>query len=388
MGGERKIDDEFFRTVADHIAHPIFVKDPSFRFVFLNRAFSHMVGFDREQMIGKTDYDFFPKAEADFFRRKDEEMFATRHEVVIDEEPITDARGERHVLATTKVPIFDDAGNIVYLTGIIHDITRLKAAEEELRRANASLEERVKERTRALEAAQEDLVRKERLAVLGALAGGVAHQIRNPLASIKGAAHVLANATRDLGPPIVQASINIIQEEVARANRIVIDLIDYARVRPAEKKSISAGYLVEQALGAYVTPPNVSIVREMATIADVLVDADQVQGALGNLVRNAIDALAQSGGVITASTRVDEPDLVIRIADTGPGLADKAREHLFEPLFTTKTSGLGLGLVTARALIESQGGRIEYVARPAPKDTNRPGAAFDVRLPLATPQRR
>jgi PAS domain S-box-containing protein len=386
MGDERKIDGEFFRSVADHIAHPIFVKDSSFRFVFVNRALSQMLGIDRDAMIGKTDYDFFPPAEADFFRRKDEEVIATRHEVVIDEEPITDARGERHVLATTKVPIFDDAGNILYLTGIIHDITRLKAAEEELRRANASLEERVMERTRALEAAQEDLVRKERLAVLGALAGGVAHQIRNPLAAIKGAAHVLGNATREIGPPIVQASINIIQEEVARANRIVTDLIDYARVRPAEKKSISAGYLVEQALGAYIPPENVRLARDMATNADVLVDAEQVQGALGNLVRNAIDAVSPSGGVITAATRIDGSDLVIRISDTGPGLAEKARAHLFEPLFTTKTSGLGLGLVTARALIEAQSGRIEYITPPGPINTN--GAAFDVRLPLATTQRR
>jgi PAS domain S-box-containing protein len=379
--GTQAMDGEFFRAVADHIAHPIFVKDPFFRFVFVNRALSAMVGIAREEMIGKTDYDFFPKEEADFFRRKDEEMFATRREVVVDEEPITDARGERHVLATTKVPIFDDAGNIIFLTGIIHDITRLKAAEEELRRANASLEERVKERTRALEAAQEDLVRKERLAVLGALAGGVAHQIRNPLASIKTAAHVLLNATRDLAPPIVGPTVAVIQEEVARANRIVTDLIDYARVRPPDKKSVSPAYLLEQALGGYALPDGVHAVRELPETRDVMVDADQVQGALGNLVRNAIDVLAPKGGTITVSTREDEGDIVIRIADTGPGLAQAAREHLFEPLFTTKQTGLGLGLVTARSLIENQGGRIDYVA---PEGT---GAAFDVRLPLATAAR-
>ena len=189
------LDPAFFELIADHVAHPIFVKDRSFRFVFINDAFTKMLGFPREELLGKSDYDFFPEAEADFFRAKDVEMFASGRKVVIDEEPITDAEGGHHVLATTKVPLVDATGTITHLVGIIHDITRLKAAEEVLRRSNAELEERVRERTRELTAAQEDLVRKERLAVLGSLAGGVAHQIRNPLASIKTAAHVLRDLT-------------------------------------------------------------------------------------------------------------------------------------------------------------------------------------------------
>lgn len=376
---ESALDPAFFELIADHVAHPIFVKDRSFCFVFINEAFTKMLGFPRDQLLGKSDYDFFPKSEADFFRAKDVEMFASGRKVIIDEEPITDADGGHHVLATTKVPLVDATGTITHLVGIIHDITRLKAAEEVLRRSNAELEERVRERTRALTAAQEGLVRKERLAVLGSLAGGVAHQIRNPLASIKTAAHVLRDLTRGSEEARIAETVAIIQEEVLRANRIVTDLIDYARVREPEKRRIKAAFLIEQALGAHATSPEVTVDRDLGELLDVLVDPEQVQGALGNIVRNAVDAAGANGAcTLRVSSRRQGDMLVIRVSDSGPGVAPGIRAHLFEPLFTTKTTGLGLGLVTARALIESQGGRVELATT-----SEIGGATFEVFLPLA-----
>jgi C4-dicarboxylate-specific signal transduction histidine kinase len=137
---------------------------------------------------------------------------------------------------------------------------------------------------------------------------------------------------------------------------------------------------VEQALGAYATGETVKITRNLTEQPDVLVDPEQVQGALGNVVRNAVEAVSAGGasGSLSVGTHREDDMLVIRIADSGPGVAAEIRAHLFEPLFTTKTSGLGLGLVTARALVENQGGRLELVA------TKGPGATFDVFLPIAT----
>lgn len=383
-GPKSGLDASFFELIANHVAHPIFVKDRTFSFVFVNDAFVKMLGFPREQLLGKSDPDFFPKAEADFFRAKDIEMFASGEKIVIDEEPITDAEGRKHVLATTKVPMLDAAGNITHLVGIIHDITNLKAAEEELRRMNAALEERVAERTRALSAAQDDLVRKERLAVLGSLAGGVAHQIRNPLASIKTAGHVLRDLTRDAEEPRIAETVAIIQEEVGRANRIVTDLPDYARVRTPEKRAIKAAFLVEQVLGAYAISDAIQVERCLDDVLDVLVDPEQTQGALGNIVRNAVEAACSNDAIRTlrVSSRAHGDTLHIRISDSGPGVAPGIRAHLFEPLFTTKTSGLGLGLVTARSLIENQGGRVELSAV-----SELGGATFDVFLPLASAER-
>ena len=362
----------FWLEILDLVAHPVFVKDRDFRYVFVNRAKCAMTGVSREQMLGKTDYDFVPKQEADFFRAKDVEMFETGRPVVIDEEPITDARGERRVLATTKVPLRNTEGTITHIVGIIHDITRIKLAEEALRQANAELEQRVEERSVALAAARADLERKERLSVLGRLAGGVAHEIRNPLATIRGATQILARhgeACSDLSTVVA-----IINEEIARADRIIGDLIDYARVRPPTRRPIAAGYLVAQALGGQTVPNDVRVETDLPDLPDAVIDPEQVQVALSNILRNALEAMGRQG-TLRVATRLEGAHVVVHISDTGPGLSHAARERLFEPLVTTKPHGLGLGLVTAKTLVENQGGSLEHV------DGASVGATFEARLP-------
>ena len=348
-GGD--IDGTFFLQVLDLVAYPIFVKDRSFRFVFLNRALCQMVGHPHAAMLGKTDYDFFPREEADFFRTKDIEMFESGREVVVDEEAITDASGTRHVLATIKAPLRDATGAITHLVGVIHDITRLKQAEEALRGA---------------------LDRKERLAVVGRLAGGVAHEIRNPLAAIRAAGQVLARpGARD----DMLAVAKIIEEEVGRANRIIGDLIDYLRVRPPSRRPVAAGYLVAQALGGQSVPYGVRVETDLPDLPDALLDPEQVQVALSNLLRNALEAMGDHG-TLRITTQLEATKIVVRISDTGPGLSQEARARLFEPLMTTKAHGLGLGLVTARTLIENQGGALRHVQGEGAR-----GATFEVTLP-------
>jgi PAS domain S-box-containing protein len=366
------ISFEFLAAIVDHVAHPIFVKDRTFRWVLLNRSACELFGYQREDMLGKSDYDFFPKEEADFFRQKDLELFATKSEIVIDEEPLTDASGRRHVLATTKVPLRDETGDVTHIVGIIHDITRLKAAEAALRSANLEYEQRLDQRTRELIAAQDELVRKERLAVLGQLAGSVAHQIRNPLAAIKNAASVLKRSTGE--EVVVAQMLSTIDDEVRHANQIVTDLLDYARVRPPTTRPIDVGYLIQTALDGQHVPPGVRVTLRVPDLPPVQVDADQVQMALANLVRNALDAMPD-GGALTLSAELDDRDIVVVVEDSGSGVRPEVQKRLFEPLVTTKPRGLGLGLTTARILLENQGGSVAYCERGGP------GTRFKVRLP-------
>ncbi len=369
---------EFLGAIIDRVAHPIFVKDTEFRFVLLNEAFCEMTGFSRAELLGKTDYDFFPKAEADFFRSKDIELFERKRPVDILEEPITDASGVKHVLATAKVPLFSTTGEVTHLVGIIHDITRLKLAEEALRNVNEDLERRVLDRTMMLEQTQRELIRRERLAALGQLAGGLAHQIRNPLGAIANAASILARRFGSTADPETAATVAIISEEVFKANRIITDLLDYARVRPASRQRVSPAQLVGDTLRALAIPPHTQISVDLEGAPDVKVDPDQVRGALENVIQNALDAMPGGGTLEIAAEPVGAGDrsVCLTFTDSGAGIDPSVRDQLFEPLMTTKPSGVGLGLSTARSLVENQGGTI-VVRHAAPR------TCFEVRLPLA-----
>jgi PAS domain S-box-containing protein len=372
--GDSGLDVPDLALLVDHIAEPIFVKDRNFRFVLVNAALCELVGHPRERLLGRTDYDFFRKEEADAFRAKDEEAFASATPVVVEEEPITDASGRRRVLATTKVPMRGPGGAITHLIGILHDITRLKSAEDALRRSNEELESRVRERTSALEAAQHDLVRKERLAVLGQLAGGIAHQIRNPLGSIKNAAYVIDRHLPGARDDDLRTALRVIFDEVDRANRIITDLLDYARMREPVRRPTPVLALFERALAASQVPDKIAVTVRADGCPDVLVDPGQVEGALFNLIRNAAEAMPE-GGELVLDARSNGDVAVLGVRDTGKGVPRQQQAHLFEPLYTTKLLGLGLGLVTARTLIEGQGGSIVC------SETGPQGTRFEVRLP-------
>ncbi|MEZ4410822.1 MAG: PAS domain S-box protein [Polyangiales bacterium] len=370
------MDEAFLAAVIEAIAHPVFVKDRAFRFVLVNRALCEMVGLSREAMIGRTDHDFFPREEADFFRLKDTEALSAERAVSVSEETITDAHGVTHTLSTTKVPLRGPDGAVTHLVGIIHEITALKEAAEVLQRTNEILEDRVRERTEALEAAQSELVRRERLAVLGQFAGGVAHQIRNPLGSIKNAAYLVKLALRPAPPEDVVRALDIIHDEVGRANQIITDLMEYARVSPPSRRRTTAAFLVEQALDGLGEQDVTVDVDVPEALPDLDVDPLQVQRALQNLADNALQAMT-GGGRLGVRASLAGDFVRVEVSDTGPGIAPEVRHRLFEPLVSTYPGALGLGLITAKALIEANGGALEVSSSDAR------GTTFSFTLPVA-----
>lgn len=363
-------------VILEHVAQPIFVKDRAFRYVFVNRALETLTGRDAEGFIGHVDHDLFPTSQADFFRLKDEEVFRTGEEVVVEEEPLDGANGTRRRIRTVKAPIRDAKGTITHLVGIITDLTEVLTTGDRLRNQNEDLERRVGERTAELASTQETLLRRERLAVLGQLAGGLAHQIRNPLAAMQTAASILKRRLEGSMDTEVGQALAVIREEVWEANRIITDLIDYARVKPPAREDISLDELVEAMLAEVQLPAAVRMSRTIEPGLVVSVDIRQTRDALANVTRNAIEAMP-SGGELRLVGLGDKTDVVIAIEDTGPGLTRDSIAHLFEPLVTSKPLGLGLGLSTARALVENQGGSIR-VGTSAGK-----GARFEIRIPRA-----
>ncbi|MBS3778086.1 MAG: PAS domain S-box protein [Candidatus Thermoplasmatota archaeon] len=156
---ELEYNKDFLDNILNTIGDPVFVKDKKHRWILLNDAYCEFMGYPREELLGKSDYDFFPKQEADIFWKKDEEAFETGIEN-INEEKFTDKKGIVHTITTRKKPYVDKNGEKI-LVGIIHDITELKKMEKALRRSKENLEQRVKQRTENLETALQELKQSE-----------------------------------------------------------------------------------------------------------------------------------------------------------------------------------------------------------------------------------
>lgn len=363
------------KAILDNIPDIAWLKDREGRFLAVNQRFVEAAGKRSvDEVVGLSDLDLWPRELAERYRADDAEVMASRlHKRV--EEPFVDANGRRMWIETVKTSIVGESGEVLGTTGISRDVTERKLAEEALRMTNDELERRVRDRTVELAAAQENLVRKERLAVLGQLAGGVAHQIRNPLAAIMNATYVLKRHLSPEQHPNVEDAIRIIHDEVRHANVIITGLLDYARVRTPDRHPTSVVDLVERVLAADWIPKTVRVERTIARAIPLLdVDPDQLHGALFNVVRNAVEAMPE-GGTLQVELHVEDGWLLIAVTDTGPGISPQVRAHLFEPLHSTKPMGIGLGLVTARTFVEAHGGRIAAV--PVPE-----GARFEIRLPI------
>lgn len=239
----------------------------------------------------------------------------------------------------------------------------------------ARAKEEAELRSAQLAAAQSDLVVKERLATLGQLAGGVAHQIRNPLAAIMNATFVLKRHLPTDRHAHVDDALRVIHEEIRHADAIITALLDYARVRPPVRRPTVLAELLERVLVATPISPAITVERRIADGLPLFdVDPDHLREVISIVVRNAVEAMPE-GGRVVVDARVEGEMLLIAVTDDGRGIAPEIAAHLFEPLRTTKPFGVGLGLVTARAIVEAHGGRI--ACAPAPQ-----GACFEIRLPV------
>jgi len=257
---------------------------------------------------------------------------------------------------------------------VMSDITERHRAEEEIRRLNAELEQRVEERTRQLGEAQEKRDRQERLAVLGQLAGGVGHELRNPLSVIANAVYFLKLVLPDAEAKTAEY-LGIIDNETRNAEKIIADLLDFARPRSADREPVAAAELARRVLERYPAPAGVTVsVQAGADLPPAYADARRMTEVLGNLVVNACQAMPQ-GGRLTISAVQRDDQVAIAVADTGVGIAPENMARIFEPLFTTRARGIGLGLAVCKTLVEANGGRIDVQSEPGR------GSAFTVYLP-------
>jgi signal transduction histidine kinase len=237
---------------------------------------------------------------------------------------------------------------------------RLKGLNEALERHRAELEERVAERTTALRASQARVIQQEKMAAFGLLAAGIAHEVGNPLAGISSLIQIIRRKDPN---PYTNDKLELAERQLGRIQRTIRELVDFSRPASTARSRVRPAEVVEEALGI---AKYYQRTKDRAITVDVPGDLPMVRGVrdhltqvLLNLVLNAVDATGK-GGQIRLEGRAEADSVVLAVEDDGRGIAADHRPRLFQPYFTTKPSGTGLGLFVSRQIVEEMGGTLTF----------------------------
>lgn len=378
--------EAFYHSLVEHLPQYIFRKDLDERFTFANQRFCAMLGKPLEEIVGKTDFDFYPPELAAKYQRDDRyviragKIFETIEE---NKSPL----GERLYVNVIKTPIHDAGAKIIGIQCIFWDITERKQFEERLQKANEELarsEAALRRSHEELKAAQLQLIQAEKMESIGTLAAGVAHEVKNPLAILLMGINYL---NRKLGKG-QDENVNVVLKEmrdaIDRADTITRGLLDFSASRQLQIKAEDLNKLVTQTLQLVRHPLNsnqIELVKEFGDdLPPVGADKTQIQQVFVNIFMNAIHAMPTGGKLkvrtyckqLTETTHfegmrkmdrfwVGDTALVAEVDDTGTGIKEEHLARIFDPFFTTKPTGVGtgLGLPVSKKIIELHGGSLD-----------------------------
>lgn len=218
-----------------------------------------------------------------------------------------------------------------------------------------------------LEEVQKELFRRKTLAAMGELAGGVSHDLRNPLAAIRNSTHLLRGM---VGDPDGKAEeyISLIEKQVERANGIITNLLDFSRTATTEPAPVDLGEFFDVLLEEFPVPPGIEIRNEGHDKETLRIDRSQLRQVVVNIMNNAVQAIGEVGVIGIRSGSLGKRTTIL-ISNSGPPIQAEAMKKIFDPLFSTKTEGVGLGLAIVKNLVEANGGSITV-------ETNENGSTF------------
>lgn len=251
---------------------------------------------------------------------------------------------------------------------------------KDLNKKLSSINDELVQRNEQLKDTQEQLIRTEKLAAVGTLASGVSHELRNPLSAIKNAVFLLKRKlSRKVIPDIDEKVIqflDIMDKEIDRSTRIINDLLGFTRVSKPTRIRSDIRIVINEALSRLKIAENIKLSKDLQSdLPMITIDANQIGQVLINLIENACQAMTD-GGELQISTRKSKVFVEIEIADSGCGISEKEIKKIFDPLFTTKPKGIGMGLAICHGIIDKHNGTIEVKSREG-KGTN-----MIVKLPL------
>ncbi len=252
-----------------------------------------------------------------------------------------------------------------------------RKSEQQSRSYHERLEEEVARRIKDMQQVQDKLIRSERLAAVGELASGVGHELRNPLNVIRNCAYLLKMPLSEKDDAEAVNTLAVLDKQIDIANKIVTDLLDFTRITPPSQVRVDLKNLINESLSWITVPSQVTLrINVNGNSRPVRTDPEQISRVFANIIANAIQAMNARGGELAIETGEDGDYIWVKFRDSGCGIAAENLEKIFEPLFTTKPKGIGLGLAISKRLVEENGGKIEVVSQAGQ------GATFTVKLPL------
>ncbi|MEY2409127.1 MAG: hypothetical protein QOF48_1797 [Verrucomicrobiota bacterium] len=382
--------EAFYHSLVEHLPQNIFRKDLAERFTFANQRFCQLLGKPLGEIIGKTDFDFYPVELATKYQQDDRAVIRTGRPLETLERNVS-PDGEPIYVNVVKTPIRDAKGRVLGTQCIFWDITERKRFEEQLQQKNIELASTASALQRShaeLKSAQLQLIQAEKMESLGTLAAGVAHEVKNPLAILQMGINYLLKKV-----PATDENIAMVLQEmldaIGRADAITRGLLDFAASKQLVMRSEDFNELIESALKLVrhaLTNARIEVTRELAEPPPrVMADRTQIQQVFVNLFMNAAHAM-HDGGQITVRTFpkemtetthyegsrksshlwVGDAVVVAEVFDSGSGIPDENLAKIFDPFFTTKPTGqgTGLGLPVSKKIIELHGGSISIRNRP------------------------
>lgn len=343
---------EFLTRIIEGSAEAIVTVDAAQRIASWNLAAERIYGWKADEMIGHGLERLLPVGQAarEEIHRVDDQVRQGR---TLRDYQTTHVRkdGTRITVRMTWSPFRGADGKYEGSTTIIRDVSSLLEMERRLRE-------------------------QDRLAAVGRLAAQVAHEIKNPLAGIRGACEIMmVSLTEQRGQEIAEEVVR----QIDRLNRTVEDLLLFARPMTARPRPTDVHELIDRVLSVLLEQPNARtliVKRDYATEMPLLnVDPEQMQQVMFNVLLNASQAMDYEG-TLKVATRLNETTATVSVSDSGPGIAEETLENIFEPFFTTRAQGTGLGLAIVKKIVQSHRGTIE-AAR-----SSQGGAKFEIHLPL------
>jgi PAS domain S-box-containing protein len=362
--------NQFLDSIIENIPNMIFVKEATgLRFIRLNRAGEDLLGFPRDELIGKNDFDFFPAGQAERFISADRETLRNRDLVDIPEETIqTNKKGAR-ILHTKKIPILDATGEPAFLLGISEDITEAKKTQE------------------ALHHAQEEAERANR--VKSQFLASMSHELRTPLNAILGFSELLSDdATGRFDEATRRRFLDQIHSSGQHLLELINDILDLSKVEAGQMElqlqSVDLGSLIDEAVQTVEPLARIKAIAlhaEPGPDVHLIADAAKVKQMLLNLLSNAIKFTPNGGSIQIRGRQVDSW-VEIAVSDTGIGIAAEDLGRLFTEFQQLdagpgrQQEGTGLGLALTRRFAELHGGQVKVESALGM------GSTFTLRLPL------